>query len=153
MEEFRHTIRTRITMTSALVLLGVVLITLNTIFGDRAAVWLNAPESIRDFRHSFISGFIAGLMAVAVVQIVRYASTLRNDEKLRSLHIKETDERVVLIHQKAGSTGMALSIIGVLVAALVSSFFSFTVFVTLISACLFISLIVLLMKMVYRTRI
>ena len=105
----------------------------------------------------FIAGFRSGisfaLVLVFLFSIYRTAAAMKDPNKLRKLYIIETDERVLLIRQKAGSAGMNIVMYGFIIAAFVAGNFSEPVFFTLLGACLFVGLVRGFFKLYYRTKI
>lgn len=61
-----------------------------------------------------------------------------NETELKKMYIEENDERTGLILRNASTLGMSVILMGLGVAAIVSGFFSATVFSTLMACLLFI---------------
>jgi len=105
----------------------------------------------------FIAGFRSGisfaLLLLFLLSIYRTAAAMKNPDKLRKLYVFETDERVLLIRQKAGSAGMNIVMYGFIIAAFIAGNFSEPVFFTLLGACLFVGLVRGFFKLYYRTKI
>ena len=156
MDEFRKKIKARIRTGTGLLGMGLLLIMGNRILGENSNAWLDAPEFLRghvnDALHGFNTGLICGLMAVVVFYICVCTAALGDDAKLKKLYVKETDERTLLIFQKSGAIGMNVSMIGLLIGAFVSAYFSFVVFVTLLGACLFVLLVHIFLKLYYHKK-
>ncbi len=106
---------------------------------------------------SLMNGFQIGLGAfffvLLVLFIIQYAQSVRSEVRLKQLYIEETDERKLLIYQKSGAIGINAAIIGLAGASILSGYFNTTVFITLLSACLFVSVIRGVLKLYYRFRL
>jgi len=117
---------------------------------------LGKPLAGSGFPAGFVSGFqigiIAALLAILVVYFVRFAAARHDDAKLEALYAAAADERAQLIARSAGSTGMAVTLYSLAVAAVIASRFNVTVFVTLIAAALFVGLVVLTLKIYFHHR-
>ena len=106
---------------------------------------------------SFIAGFQTGFtIVIGILLLVILAKTriaIRNPEQLKKAYIAETDERSLMIRQKAGSAVMNIIMYGLSVGALVAGNFNETVFVTLLAACLFVGLVGVSFKLYYRVKL
>lgn len=85
---------------------------------------------------NFGTGFCAGAIAFMAINILRYATALRNDEKLKKLYTSETDGRGKLICEKSDVSAFKAILCIVVLAAMGASFFSDTVFYTLVAVML-----------------
>jgi len=94
---------------------------------------------------SFIKGFhigaFIGLELFAAFYLGKYMRVRNNDTAMKKMYIEENDERSGLILRNASTLGMSVILIGLLVAAIVSGFFSSTVFFTLMSSLLFVLIV------------
>ena len=91
-------------------------------------------------------------MAVAVItlsQVVRYQKALKDNTNLKQLYYKEHDERVCYIRQKVGQSSMEITPILMIIVAVIAGYFDFKVFVTLVGATVFLSLINIGFKIYY----
>lgn len=106
---------------------------------------------------SHIGGFITGVqtglfLAVLIVllrEILRYRKALHSEEALRQLQIEQNDERNRYIRDKIGGTGLNVAIFLVAAGAIVSGFFSHTVFFTLLATLFAIVLVKAMLKGYY----
>lgn len=71
-------------------------------------------------------------LARAVGVTRRTSISLKNEEELKALYVKEHDERVLLISQKASSLTVIMMLIGLGIATVISVFFNSTIFLTLV---------------------
>lgn len=141
MDKFRETIRRRMFLCTLYCGLNVILGPVVRAFaGDRPF-------------NNFITGMSMGFAVICVFLISYYGSSLKNDELLRKLYIKETDERRRLIKDKTGSTAIPFIFAGLLLAMLIAGYFSMTVFFTLLGAVLFIAVVLLTFKLYYSKKI
>lgn len=94
-------------------------------------------------RGSYVAGFQSGLcLVMAVMSVLTFQKTrrmLRDEEKLRVAFVRESDERMRMIEEKALSAGFRIVTVSLLLAAVAAGWFSLTVMHTLCAALLFIS--------------
>ena len=90
---------------------------------------------------NFGNGACAGIITLMALNIARYSAALKNDEKLKKLYIAETDERAHLIYEKTNSASFRTAIIVLGLSAMVASFYSETVFYTLVAVIIVIAFI------------
>ena len=113
----------------------------------------SAPSPTGHFIAGFQSGISFALALLFLLSIYRTFVAMKNPDKLKKLYISETDERVLLIRQKAGSAGMNIVMYGFIIAAFIAGNFNEIVFFTLLAACLFVGLVRGFFKLYYRTKI
>lgn len=101
---------------------------------------------------SFMSGLTIALQLVLLFKIGMYYKALQEEKFLKTLQIKESDERKQCIRTKAQSTGLLLSLLLMLIAMLLASFLNVSVFLTLFVTCLACCGITLLCKIYYAYR-
>lgn len=90
---------------------------------------------------SFGTGACGGIITLMALNIARYSAALKDDEKLKKLYIAETDERARLIYEKTNSASFRTAIIVLGLSAMVASFYSETVFYTLVAVIFVIAFI------------
>ena len=88
----------------------------------------------------FISGASLGILALLLFGLIRNLLALRDENKLKKLYIKESDERQAQICTLAMSAAMRASLILGLVAVIVAGYFSVTVSLTLLASLFAVSL-------------
>lgn len=115
---------------------------------------LNASKSnaAGDFINGYRFGISFSVLAGLIYYIIYYYLILQSEEKLRKSYIDETDERKIMIAQKAGSNGMGLVVLGLAIASVISSFFDDKVSITLIITCLVTVLIHSGLKLYYKNK-
>lgn len=98
-------------------------------------VGFNIVEAVGGVNNSsdFGMGFCAGAIVFMAVNILRYSAALKNDEKLKRLYIAATDEREKLICEKSDSSSFKTILCIIIISAMAASFYSDTVFYTLIA--------------------
>ncbi len=101
---------------------------------------------------NFGSGFCMGAIFFMAVNIARYSAALKDDEKLKRLYISATDEREKLICEKSDSSSFKTILCIIVLAAMVASFYSDTVFYTLIAVMLTIMFIKAGFRFYYRRK-
>lgn len=101
---------------------------------------------------NFRNGACAGITTLMALNIARYSAALKNDEKLKKLYIAETDERTRLIYEKSNSSSFRALIIVLGLSTIVSSFYSDTVFYTLIAVIFVIIFIQAIFSFYYRRK-
>lgn len=106
-----------------------------------------------DFIQGFQVGIFTAVEIVSVLQALFTLLALRNEEKMKKLYIKETDERTILITQKSGSSSFLILTFGLLLATITAGFFSETVFFTLLAAVAFIELVRILAALYYKRKL
>lgn len=141
MDAYRKTLKRRTLSMWLIALSAVILCTFFTFFTQR--------EPRRDFVSGFQAGFQAGLVIAAILWTIRNKIILSDGERLRREYNRENDERLQLIHAKAGIPTMWLSSVIILVAGLVAGYFNFTAFVVLISVAAFQLLLSVVLRQVY----
>lgn len=88
----------------------------------------------------FISGASLGILALLLFGLIRNLLALRDENKLKKLYIKESDERQAQICTLAMSAAMRASLVLGLVAVIVAGYFSVTVSLTLLASLFAVSL-------------
>ena len=123
MEEFKITLQKKIWvyyLFSGICAAGVLLL---TIFG-KANDGFNAT-----------SGLLGALFAISFCNIIKIRMALKNDERLKQIYIRNTDERNIQISKEAANASFHAIIIGIALATVIANFISVTVSCTL-SVCL-----------------
>lgn len=107
----------------------------------------------QQFVRGFYSGCGTGLIAAAIVLIIRFRSLLKNDKARRTAQIKETDERQRHITMRTFSTASMVCFWVTVVAIVVAAPLNFTVFVTLLVEFWISVLVVLITYLVYQKKL
>lgn len=142
MEDFRKQAKRTLIIYIAVLVIAIVLWVVFSVFD------IAGEESSSDFRTGACSG-ITGLM---VINIVRYAAALKSDEELKKLYIASTDERARLIYEKSNSASFRTALIVLGLSSIVASFYSETVFYTLIAVIFVIIFIQVIFNFYYRRK-
>lgn len=81
------------------------------------------------------SGLLGALFAISFCNIIKVKKALKNDEMLKEIYIRNTDERNIQITKEAANASFHVIIIGIALATVIANFISVTVSCTL-SICL-----------------
>lgn len=100
----------------------------------------------------FGSGFCAGMIFFAALKTAEYSSALKDDEKLKKLYIRETDERERLIFEKSRSSSSRMFMVTMGLSAIPASYFSEAVFYTLLSGIAVLALMQTAFDFYYRRK-
>ncbi len=112
------------------------------------------PEgNFGDFLSGFQAGVFIAFMLIGVYYNVRFLIALNNDETLRQMYIRDTDERNIKISEMTGIKLQKSVCYPLLLASVIAGYFSAEVFFTLISVILFISIITIVRKVYFNKTI
>lgn len=84
-----------------------------------------------DFVVGLVSGMFSGIMIVSIFNLMRIHTALHNEEKLKDMYIRETDERNVAISKETMKTASVISLMVTAFAVIVSGFFNSVISITL----------------------
>ena len=147
MEGFRKTVKKRITVYT--VYCAAVLIVMA--FG-----MLDVINEREGFTGGFISGINMGLFTgielLIVISIIRLYRALKDESKLKQLHIAETDERCRFIRTQIGGTGINIIISGLALGTVAAGYVNETVFFSLCGALVFAALVKAVLKLIYTNK-
>jgi len=96
---------------------------------------------------------MVGSIAIAIVLMTVYGTALKDEAYLKKMYIKENDERRKLIRTKSRNTAITIILLGLLIAMMISGYFSKVVFFTLLGVEVFIAAVALLLKLYYNKKI
>lgn len=77
-----------------------------------------------DFVAGLLSGMYSGIMIVSFFNLVRIHTALHNEEKLKEIYVRETDERNVAISKETMKTASVISLMVTAFAVIISGFFN-----------------------------
>lgn len=101
----------------------------------------------------YVSGFQLGLLIVLVIyflnNVVKYNKALKEEKLLKQIYYKEHDERMNYINQKVGESSMWITTVIMTIATVITGYFNFTVFCTMIGVTLLQGIIQILLKWYY----
>lgn len=106
-------------------------------------------EHVLAFQH----GLRFGATMVLLAFIVRYVLALRDENKLKKLYYRMTDERMATARMKSGAPALLGCAIALLVASMVAMYLSTAVSVTLIACALFLLVVAVAGKAFWTARI
>lgn len=98
----------------------------------------------------FALGIVFGLVIVAMSTLIRTASALRDEAKLRAMYIEETDERNAAIAKESAQKSQTVSMVGIAAAAIVAGFFDDRICFALAGAVLFSALVSVVMTVYHK---
>lgn len=131
MNTYKEKLRTRTNLVALAAVVTALIYTILTLNSD------NLP-TLPSFIKGFHIGTFIGLELFAVFYLGKYMRARNNENVMKKMYIEENDERSGLILRNASTLGMSVILICFLVAAIVSGFFSYTVFFTLMGSLLFV---------------
>jgi len=104
-------------------------------------VFVPAGENaMHDKLFSFVEGFVAGLILVAIFYFASTIGALKDENKLRLLYNQAMDERQQLIRDKAGIPLLNIAVVILVVAGVVAGYFEALVSYTLLGVVIFLIL-------------
>ncbi len=95
-------------------------------------------------------GIVFGLVIVALCTLIRTASALRDEAKLRAMYIEETDERNAAIAKESAQKSQTVSMVGIAAAAIAAGFFDDRICFALAGAVLFSALVSVVMTVYHK---
>ena len=113
---------------------------------------ISGSDSVLAFESGFEIGIFTAFVCAMVFLIIRTGAAIMKPERLKKMHIAETDERVLFIRQKSGSVGTSIILYGLVLGTIIAGNLDHTVFFTLLGACLFVELIQGFLKLYYRNK-
>ncbi|MDE5858916.1 MAG: hypothetical protein K2H23_00765 [Oscillospiraceae bacterium] len=149
MEDFRKQVKKTLNIYTAVLIAAIVIfVTLNIV----EITGILSEKSLNDLSNGFGTGVCTAIIVFMAIAICRYHGALKNDEKLKKLYILETDERERLIYEKTNSASFRTVIILLGFAAMVASFFSKTIFYTIVAIIMVIAFVQVVFKFYYRRK-
>lgn len=143
MEKFKEKLKKRLRFNIALsIALGISYI----FFCLFAKIWLSPSQQEMI---PFAGGFSCGFGSVFILKTLNYKKALKNEKTLKEVFIKETDERVLSIHFKAGLLSFKVSILALSIVAIIFGFINITVFYTLFGAVILIIISKTITEIIY----
>ncbi len=101
----------------------------------------------------YVSGFQVGLLIVLVIyflnNVVKYNKALKEEKLLKQIYYKEHDERRNYINQKVGESSMWITTVILTIVTVITGYFNFVVFCTMIAVILLQGMIQILLKWYY----
>lgn len=123
------------------------------IVGILAYLVITGDENeMNSFVQGYQLGFFLGIEGVLIFNIMKSQKALKNEEELKALYVKEHDERVLLISQKASSLTVIMMLIGLGIATVISGFFNSTIFLTLVVVTFILACVMIGTKRYYHKK-
>lgn len=116
--------------------------------GPGFPVTSHVSEHILAFQH----GLRFGGMMVLLFVILRYTFAMRDEQKLKKLYYRMTDERMAMVRMKSGAPVMLGSAIALLAFSLVAMYINTIVSLTLIACAVFLLIVAALSKAFWNAR-
>lgn len=145
-DDYREVLKRRSTLALAAAALG--LATMVT-----PALLLLLLPGLDSHAMGYYSGGGAAIFGMGLFAFFSIRRTLRDEKRLRSEQIKETDERTQEINRRAASLTILLSILGLYIGLLVAVLVNHTVYLTLIGVLAVFILIFLGSILYYRKKL
>ena len=151
MEQFKEKLK----LTNMILAISCVILAVFAVLGFIGDLGLAAWMLPRGSSHwqsmwrGFVSGASSAILALMLFGLIRNVLALGNEQKLKKLYIKETDERAAQIYTKALCTAMRTALILGLVAVVVTGYFSMTVSITLLVSEFTVSILCLIFKIYF----
>mgnify|MGYP001094773294 FL=1 len=149
MEDFRKQVKKTLNIYRAVLIAAIVILIVLNVIEIAAEL---GEKSTNDLSNGFGTGVCASIITLMIVNVSRYSTALKNDEKLKKLYILETDERERLIYEKSNSSSFRAVIILLGLAAMVASFFSKPIFYTIVAIIIAIAFVQAAFKFYYRRK-
>lgn len=112
------------------------------------------PEgNFGDFLSGFQLGVFITFILIGIYCVVRFLIALNNEDMLRQMYIKDTDERNIKISEMTGIKLQQSVCYPLILASIIAGYFSAEVFFTLITVVLFISIITIARKIYFNKTI
>lgn len=124
-DEYRKVLKRRCVGTGFMMAAGI------AAFIVAAVIMKSGKGENSDFLGGVYSGMGTGILAAGTIFFFRIRRLFKNPELLRQRRLKESDERSVLLNQKALYLSGVFVIIGAYAAFLAAGFFSMAVFWTI----------------------
>ncbi|MDO5037867.1 MAG: hypothetical protein Q4E37_06180 [Tissierellia bacterium] len=103
--------------------------------------------------NDFVVGFFTGLELIPLVYMGVLGRALKDEDRLKKMYLKETDEREILIRMKSGVALVPFLSMVLVVASLVVAYISYAAFVTLMVVALIQILVSLGLKVYWSHKI
>ena len=104
--EFKKKLKQRLYLAVSYIVLGLVLI---------------AADVLNHFENSFIVSFGVALLVMGILRIIRYRKTTKDEKSIRKQEVAETDERFLMLSERARSWAFSFSLMAAGIAVIVLS--------------------------------
>jgi hypothetical protein len=88
-----------------------------------------------------------------IYNISKYIAALKSDEKLTALYIAENDERNRFIEAQIGGKGINVILGALALGTAISGFINSVVFITMLCALMFSTLVKVVLKLYYNKKV
>lgn len=128
MDKYRKSIRLRMIGLGIVIVVAVALSLYD-------ALWASAAMKANHI-FSFQCGLTVGVGLIAVVLLVRFGGSLKDENKLKLQYNAENDERLKAIRAKAGMPMLLITSVLMIIAGVIAGHFNVVVFYTLIATAM-----------------
>lgn len=87
--------------------------------------------TVNDFAEGLVCGMYIGIMVVSIFNFMKIHTALHNEEKLKEMYIRETDERNIAIGKETMKTAGLVSLMVTALAVIITGFFNPVISMTL----------------------
>jgi len=145
MEKFRTALQKRLRLAG--VYNGVLIVFIIT------GIAVGTRNSVPDLMIGFNTGFCIGIQLVMIYNISKYIAALKSDEKLTALYIAENDDRNRFIEAQIGGKGINVLLGALALGTAISGFINSVVFITMLCALMFSTLVKVVLKLYYNKKV
>jgi len=110
-------------------------------------------DYVSEYILEFQQGLRTGGILVILFVICRYMLAMRDEQKLKKLFYRMTDERMTMVRMKSGAPIMLGSAVALLAVSMVAMYFNTTVSLTLIACAVFLIVVAAVGKVVWNARL
>lgn len=104
--EFKKKLKTRLYIALSYIVLGIVLI---------------AADALNHFENDFFLSFGIALLVMGIIRLIRHRKVTKDESTIRRQEVAETDERTLMMNEKAKSWAFTYSILIAGIAVIVLS--------------------------------
>lgn len=142
MEDFRKTVKKRLKVYTFICCIG------SALYFTLVLLTKNSPEMAQ----ALTLGIFSGLEVVAAFNLVKDFSALHNEEKLKEMYIRETDERNAAIQKETSRKCFAVTMLTISAAAITAGFFDEKVCIVLVAVMVYCSVVYITLSAYYNKR-
>lgn len=102
--------------------------------------------------NGMITGIATAAILLSIVGVVQNCLALKNEAKLKKMYVKEHDERTRAIWEKVGGQSYWYVSVGMLVAVVVSGYFSPAVSITCLGCLMYFLLVRITLSLYYKDK-
>ncbi|MDO5028763.1 MAG: hypothetical protein Q4E36_05805 [Bacillota bacterium] len=146
LENYKKDIQSKISFMVIVVILALLAVLFSTLYLKNQ---FPAKADVTDY----VIGFFVGIEVMSLVYMGVLIRALKDENLLKKMYLKETDEREILIRMKSGASIVPIFSILMLIATLIVVYFSFEAFITLVVVAILQLIVSLALKIYWSKRI